>query len=73
MKLDLPLEQMSVAEKLQAMEALWADLSRKAPDDVVPQWHAEVLAEREQRLADGQEEALDWEEAKRQLRQGRYD
>lgn len=67
MKLELPLDQMSVAEKLQAMEALWADLSRHTPEEVVPKWHAEVLVEREGRLAAGREAVLDWDEAKRQL------
>lgn len=68
MKLELPLEQMTVEEKLQAMETLWADLSRNAPDQAVPHWHAGVLAERERRLQAGEEAVLDWEEAKRQLR-----
>lgn len=68
MKAELPLEQMSVAEKLEAMEALWADLSREAPDAAVPEWHAAVLAEREQRLTAGQEAVMDWDEAKRRLR-----
>lgn len=68
MSVELPLAQMSIAEKLQVMEALWADLSRQAPDAIVPPWHARVLAEREQRLAAGQEEVLDWDEAKRRLR-----
>src|SRR6185436_15877874 len=36
MKAELPLGQMSVAEKLEAMDALWADLSRQAPDAAVP-------------------------------------
>jgi Putative addiction module component len=69
MKLELPLAEMSVAEKLQAMEALWADLCRHAPDDSAPAWHGDVLAERERRLEAGQETVLDWEEAKRRLRQ----
>lgn len=69
MKLELPLKEMSVAEKLEAMETLWADLSRSAPEWVVPEWHALVLEERERRLATGEEEVLDWEEAKRRLRQ----
>jgi len=68
MKVELPLEQMSIAEKLQAMEALWADLSRNAPDEAVPHWHGEVLAERERRLAAGEETVLDLQEAKRRLR-----
>jgi Putative addiction module component len=69
MKLDLPLGEMSVAEKLYAMETLWADLCRNAPEEAAPEWHAQVLQERERRLAAGQEEVLDWEEAKRRLRQ----
>ena len=69
MKLELPLAEMSVAEKLEAMERLWTDLSRHAADQTAPEWHAEILEERERRLAAGQEEVLDWEEAKRRLRQ----
>ena len=69
MKLELPLAEMSVAEKLQAMEALWSDLCKNAPEEAAPEWHVQVLAERERRLASGQEEVLDWEEAKRRLRQ----
>ena len=68
MKLELPLAEMSVAEKLEAMEKLWADLSRHAAEQAAPEWHAEVLQERERRLVAGQEQVLDWEEAKRQLR-----
>ena len=69
MKLELPLKEMSVAEKLEAMEALWADLCRNAPEWVAPEWHAQVLEERERRLAAGEEAVLDWEEAKLRLRQ----
>ena len=40
------IEQMSLEEQLQAMELLWASLSRR-PDTVPsPDWHANVLAER---------------------------
>lgn len=69
MKVELPLNEMSVAEKLEAMETLWQDLCRNAPERVAPEWHAMVLEEREHRLAAGEEEVLDWEEAKRRLRQ----
>jgi hypothetical protein len=69
MKLELPLAEMSLAEKLEAMETIWADLSQRAPEHAAPEWHAEVLEERERRLTAGEEEILDWEEAKRRLRQ----
>jgi hypothetical protein len=68
MKLELPLAEMSLAEKLAAMEALWADLARHAGELASPEWHAEILKERGRCLAAGEEEVLDWEEAKRRLR-----
>ena len=73
MKVELPLQQMSIAEKIQAMELLWADLAKSAPDDVVPGWHAEVLAAREARLAAGLEKTIPWDEAKTQLRRKIHD
>ncbi|MEO6993438.1 MAG: addiction module protein [Lacunisphaera sp.] len=65
----LPLDQMTTAEKLRAMEALWADLTRQADNFESPAWHEGVLREREQRVAEGKETYGDWEEAKRQLRE----
>ena len=65
----LPLHEMTVEEKLRAMEELWEDLSRNADAFESPDWHGEVLREREQRLADGQESFIDWERAKIEIRQ----
>lgn len=69
MKLALPLAEMSVAGKLEVMEALWEDLCRSAPPHAAPEWHGQVLEERERRLAAWEEEIMDWKEAKRRLRQ----
>ncbi len=44
--LDLPLAEMSVADKLHVMETLWADVSRTAPEEAAPGWHVQVLLER---------------------------
>lgn len=65
----LPLDQMTTAEKLRAMEAIWADLTRNADSFESPAWHADVLREREQHIAEGKETFVDWDEAKRQLRE----
>jgi len=65
----LPLDQMTTEEKLRAMEALWADLSRHADTYDSPAWHADVLRERDQRIAEGKEPSVDWDEAKRRLRE----
>jgi hypothetical protein len=55
-------------EKLQLMEALWSDLNQAGEEVEPPAWHEAVLRATERRLAAGEEEMLDWEEAKRRLR-----
>jgi hypothetical protein len=64
----LQVEQMSRTEKLQVMEAIWAALS--VPDSEVesPAWHANALRETEERVARGEDRIVDWETAKRELR-----
>jgi len=69
MSLNLPLDQMSTEEKLQAMEALWIDLTRNAAEYDSPAWHEQVLREREQGTRSGNDTFIDWEIAKRQLRE----
>ncbi|BCX47507.1 addiction module antitoxin RelB [Haloferula helveola] len=55
-------------EKLRLMEALWTDLSLVEEDYESPAWHELVLRETEARLAAGEEQQVDWDEAKRRLR-----
>jgi hypothetical protein len=68
MDITLPLDRMTTAEKLRTMEALWADLSRDEETLPSPAWHEDVLREREERVQAGQEAFVDWEAAKKQLR-----
>ena len=68
MPITLPLDEMTVEEKLQAMEAIWASLA-KNPDDVPsPAWHGEVLRERLRQVEAGEAHFIPWEEAKKNLR-----
>ena len=62
-------DKMTVPEKIRLMEALWADLSRHEASVELPAWHANVLHETAQRVAEGKEIAIDWETAKNELRQ----
>ncbi len=64
----LPLDEMSVEEKLQTMEVLWDSLSHDPDVIESPQWHGEILAQREQAIERGEDEFEDWETAKKQLR-----
>ena len=59
---------MTVAEKLCEMEALWADLSRDEQQIESPGWHGDVLRERMETVKRGSESFVDWETAKKQLR-----
>lgn len=71
MNVSLPLDRMTTAEKLSAMEALWQDLSRNADWFESPAWHGDVLREREKRVEEGKEVYVDWEAAKKDLRANR--
>lgn len=71
MDLTLPIEQMTTAEKLRALEMIWESLCRR-PDDVPsPSWHADILRNREKRVQDGSSQFVDWVEAKRNIRDSR--
>ncbi len=59
---------MTLEEKLQAMEALWDDLSRDPETLESPAWHEDVLRERDEQVAAGEAEFVDWEEAKADIR-----
>jgi hypothetical protein len=68
MSVILPLDRMTTAEKLSAMEALWENLSHNADAYESPAWHGDVLRDREQGVAEGKEMYLDWDAAKKELR-----
>ena len=68
MAFNLPLKDMSLHEKLPAMESLWEDLARTPEAIESPAWHKDILDERRQRLADGTSRFIDWEKAKADIR-----
>lgn len=67
MSVELPLDRMTVAEKLQVMESVWASLCKQPADVESPEWHAAILAERSRRLESGEATVSPWSEAKRRL------
>jgi putative addiction module component (TIGR02574 family) len=68
MAINLPLEKMSLEEKLQVMEAIWEDLTRDQEKYESPAWHEAALKERREQEARGEISYIPWEEAKAQLR-----
>lgn len=71
MKTVLSLDRMTKTEKLQAMEELWRDLSKQEDAFEFPSWHGEVLRDREEKLSQGKDEFIPWEQAKEELRNRR--
>ena len=68
MSLNLPLKDMTLREKLAAMESLWEDLSRSPESVESPDWHKGILDERRERVAEGKAHFVDWETAKKDIR-----
>jgi hypothetical protein len=70
MALTLPVNEMTVEEKLRAMEMLWDDLRRKEENVPVPHWHKELLDERERLVREGKAHFENWETVKKRIADG---
>ena len=80
MAVNLPLAEMSVDDKLQAMELLdakqhldaeqqpWADLSQNPEQVPSPTWHGEVLRSRREQVQQGKASFQGWDTAIGELR-----
>ncbi|MGB5134919.1 MAG: addiction module protein [Prochlorococcaceae cyanobacterium] len=70
MAIELPSDQLdalTVAEKVQLLEQVWQSLCSQSDAFASPDWHADVLVERRQRLLNGSSARIPWNEAKAQL------
>ena len=63
------IHQMPLREKLLVLEAIWDDISREEENLEVPQWHKDILDERERMVADGKAQFIDWDAAKKQIKE----
>ncbi len=68
MEITLPLDKMSTEDKIRTMEAIWEDLCKKADSFSSPNWHKDILHEREESINNGDDEFMDWKNAKKHIR-----
>jgi hypothetical protein len=68
MKFSLPLKEMSTSEKIAAMEMIWDDLIKDPESIPSPEWHTDVLKERELRVSEGKSTFIDFTEVKERIR-----
>jgi hypothetical protein len=67
-QLSLPLQKMSVSEKLDVIERVWASLRDREKTLESPLWHEGLLAERKKLYAEGKTKFSPWTEAKDRIR-----
>ena len=66
-RIDLQLAGLTLSEKLDLLETIWADLSRDENSLESPAWHEPILREREEAFESGELVASDWGEAKKRI------
>jgi putative addiction module component (TIGR02574 family) len=64
----LPLDKMTVEEKLKALEELWQALSTHENQVPVPDWHKQVLDQRQREIDSGKGKFISLEEMKERVR-----
>lgn len=66
---DLPIEQLTVAQKWELFQALWVELDVDAETQgETPAWHLDLLAERERRLESGEAKLMPLENFLEEMR-----
>ncbi len=67
-KIEFPIAQLSFTQKLDLMEALWADMIVNEKMLGSPAWHEAILNDREAALNAGKLTVSNWEEAKERIK-----
>ena len=65
----IEIKHLSREEKLRIMEVIWEDLSKDDEEVESPNWHQKALRETERRLSLDHEKIVDWQPAKKELRE----
>ncbi len=67
-RLELPIKDLTFAQKLDLMETLWADMIGNEKNLESPAWHEPILNDREAAFKAGKITASDWVEAKERIK-----
>jgi putative addiction module component (TIGR02574 family) len=67
MSVEIPLDNLSVSEKVRLLERVWDSLCSKSGDVRSPDWHREVLETRKRRIEEGRATVSPWSQAKARL------
>ena len=67
--MNIPINEMSVAEKLEALTLIWDSLLEDPDSIPVPSWQQEELDKRAEKLDSGETSVSDWDEAEKRFDQ----
>ena len=67
-RLEVPIKELTFAQKLDLMETLWADMAGNDKNMDSPAWHETILNDREAAFKAGKITASDWSEAKERIK-----
>lgn len=67
-ELVLPLETMTVAEKMDVIDRIMDDLSRNSSTVPVIEWHGDLLKQREENILNGSDRYISLEEAEERIK-----
>ncbi|MBK9153336.1 MAG: addiction module protein [Chloracidobacterium sp.] len=62
------IDEMTPAQQIELMEALWKSMSERNVNHEPPDWHLRYLEEREQAIANGEDSFVNLEEFENDLR-----
>ncbi len=62
------IEEMTAAQQIELMEALWKSMSERSINSEPPEWHRQYLADREKALARGEDSFITLDEFEADLR-----
>jgi hypothetical protein len=64
------IDEMTAAQQIELMEALWKHMNEKEVNIEPPKWHGQYLEDREQALAEGKDSFVGLDEFEADLRKG---
>ena len=62
------IDEMTAAQQIELMEALWKSMSERNINSEPPDWHRQYLADREKALAEGRDSFVTLDEFEAELR-----
>jgi hypothetical protein len=62
------IDEMTAAQQIELMEALWKSMSERHVNDEPPDWHLKYLEDRERAVAEGEDSFIDLDAFEQNLR-----